>query len=133
MYRSKDLPRDASLGLVVHLDRPVNLASEAEEMRDQVSQRESRGHFQGRPLHRQRQCPAFPADDRHRCRRRFRDVVPGTVFPLQEKYILCRCGHSNNKPFCDGTHKKIGFDGTETASRAPIAPMQGFSTVPRCS
>lgn len=40
-------------------------------------------------------------------------------FPAQESYALCRCGHSQTKPFCDGTHKKIGFDGTETASRQP--------------
>jgi CDGSH-type Zn-finger protein len=43
----------------------------------------------------------------------------GASFPVREKYALCRCGHSHNKPFCDGTHAKIGFDGTETASREP--------------
>ena len=33
----------------------------------------------------------------------------------KEFYSLCRCGQSKNKPFCDGTHHEIEFDGTETA------------------
>ena len=45
----------------------------------------------------------------------------GESFPAAESYALCRCGESSNKPFCDGTHLKIGFDGTETASRDPYS------------
>lgn len=41
----------------------------------------------------------------------------GKQYPKQEKYSLCRCGKSQNKPYCDETHAKIGFNGTEKASQ----------------
>ncbi len=46
----------------------------------------------------------------------------GKSYPDSEQpYYLCRCGHSSKKPFCDGTHAAVGFEGKETASRAPFA------------
>jgi uncharacterized Fe-S cluster protein YjdI len=35
----------------------------------------------------------------------------GNLLYEGEKAALCRCGGSQNKPFCDGTHKTIGFEG----------------------
>ena len=40
------------------------------------------------------------------------ELPPGTSI------VLCRCGHSSTKPFCDSTHKKIGFQADDSAPRA---------------
>jgi CDGSH-type Zn-finger protein len=38
----------------------------------------------------------------------------GNDVPIQKK-ALCRCGGSMTKPFCDGTHSRIGFQGAIAA------------------
>jgi len=38
----------------------------------------------------------------------------GNEIPLTKK-ALCRCGGSTTKPFCDGTHSKIGFQAANAA------------------
>jgi CDGSH-type Zn-finger protein len=35
--------------------------------------------------------------------------------PQGESIVLCRCGGSKTKPFCDKTHSKIGFEAAERA------------------
>jgi CDGSH-type Zn-finger protein/uncharacterized Fe-S cluster protein YjdI len=37
------------------------------------------------------------------------------VLETEETYALCRCGQSGSKPFCDGTHARVGWDGSEAA------------------
>jgi len=45
--------------------------------------------------------------------------VEGNEFTIDSSkpaIALCRCGKSENRPFCDGAHSKCGFESTERAS-----------------
>ena len=48
----------------------------------------------------------------------------GRTFEAKDTYALCRCGKSAHAPYCDGTHARIGFDGTETATRQTFAAQK---------
>jgi CDGSH-type Zn-finger protein len=45
----------------------------------------------------------------------------GKVIERRRRTVaLCRCGASRTKPFCDGTHKTIGFQAAGTADAQPL-------------
>ncbi len=68
-------------------------------------------------------APLFPATIK--CGRSGIPVewVFGEKLQTTDIYILCRCGQSKNKPFCDSTHVKINFDGTEVSDNEPFEKM----------
>ena len=39
-----------------------------------------------------------------------------STLATRDRYALCRCGGSGNKPFCDGTHARVGFVADDVAS-----------------
>jgi CDGSH-type Zn-finger protein/truncated hemoglobin YjbI len=43
----------------------------------------------------------------------------GELIPTRPQMALCRCGESANKPFCDGTHARIGFTAQKDPKRVP--------------
>jgi CDGSH-type Zn-finger protein len=49
----------------------------------------------------------------------------GEDVPARATFALCRCGNSSKKPFCDGTHAKIGFSGARYAV-GPAAPPDEY-------
>ena len=45
-------------------------------------------------------------------------AADGQALPVRSTVALCRCGQSGKKPFCDGTHAKVGFPGARQSPPA---------------
>lgn len=51
--------------------------------------------------------------------------VDGEVVADTDDIALCRCGHSNNKPYCDGSHNRVGFSDPGVILGGRLVPGRG--------
>lgn len=63
-------------------------------------------------------------------RGKIRVVTPGgrVIATEGDEAWLCRCGHSTAKPFCDGTHKKVGFQ-SDLDAVATTPSLAGYEDI----
>ncbi len=61
-------------------------------------------------------------------------LTVGTDIARETRVALCRCGHSTNKPYCDGSHARVGFEdnghGTQKAV-ADVLTSAPINVIPR--
>lgn len=59
-----------------------------------------------------------------------REDVDGVDVAETDDVALCRCGQSGNKPYCDGSHRKVGFDDPGVIQGGRLVPARGAAEAP---
>ncbi len=53
----------------------------------------------------------------------------GSGLTIKKKIALCRCGASENKPFCDGSHKLVGFESSLSPAESSVPAKEGDAVI----
>ena len=56
---------------------------------------------------------------------RIKVEVGGETVADTDDVALCRCGHSRDKPYCDGSHRRVGFDDPGVIQGGRLVPGEG--------